>query len=147
MADFRTVTETVSVAPQITSEEVTEAADAGFSLIINNRPDGEEAGQPTDSELAEAAEAAGVSWIHLPIIPGEIRLEDVERMALAMKDSGGKTLAFCRSGTRSCTLWALASAYLGGTPTDEILNRAGAAGYNIAGMAPTLEHLHKNAGN
>ncbi|WP_309605754.1 beta-lactamase hydrolase domain-containing protein, partial [Phenylobacterium sp.] len=52
MSDFRRVTEDLSVAPQIGVADVAEAARQGFSLIINNRPDGEEPGQPTGAEIA-----------------------------------------------------------------------------------------------
>lgn len=140
MTDFLKVTKSLSVAPQITEDDVARAVEEGFDLIINNRPDGEEPGQPLNSILAEIAQDKGVKWAHIPVISGQLTMEGIEQMALALKEDV-KTLAYCRSGTRSCTLWALAEAFTGGLPTDEILARGRDAGYDLSGMAPTLEHL------
>ena len=73
-------------------------------------------------------------------------MEGIEQMALALGERDTKILAYCRSGTRSCTLWGLAEAFTGGLATDEILAKGAAAGYDLSGMAPTLEHLRQNAG-
>ena len=145
MTDFLTVTEKLSVAPQIIEADITRAAEEGFELIINNRPDGEEASQPLNSVMAELAESHGIKWAHIPVVSGQLTMEGIEQMALAMKE-GMKTLAYCRSGTRSCTLWGLSEAYGGGLQTDEILTKASSAGYDLSGMAPTLEHLRASAG-
>lgn len=149
MTEFLKVTDGLSVASQIDTDDIARAAESGVGMIINNRPDGEEAGQPANSALAEVAEAAGVRWVHIPVVGGQLTMEGIEQMALALKDgnegTGGKVLAFCRSGTRSCTLWGLAEAFTGGLATDEILARGTKAGYDLSGMAPTLEHLHQNA--
>ncbi len=147
MTEFLKVTENLSVAPQINKDDIARAAEGGFGMIINNRPDGEEAGQPANSALAEVAETQGISWVHIPVVGGELTIEGIEQMALALKDNDTKTLAFCRSGTRSCTLWGLAEAFSGGLATDEILAAGRKAGYDLSGMAPTLEHLRQNAGN
>ena len=58
---FRTLTPNLAVAPQISLEEVNDAAQQGFTRIINNRPDGEDVGQPTGAEIEAAAKALGVS--------------------------------------------------------------------------------------
>lgn len=145
MTDFLTLTDKVSVAPQITAEDVEKAAEQGFTMIINNRPDGEQAGQPLNSVLADVAARVGIKWAHIPVTGGQLTMEGIEQMALALKEDQ-KTLAYCRSGTRSCTLWGLAQAFTGSMETDEILATGGKAGYDLSGMAPTLEHLHQNAG-
>lgn len=144
MTDFLTVTDSLSVAPQITADDIERAASEGYGLIINNRPDGEEGGQPLNSELAELAASHGIKWAHIPVVSGQLTMEGIEQMALALKEDV-KTLAYCRSGTRSCTLWGLAEAFTGGLGTDEILAKGGAAGYDLSGMAPTLEHLRASA--
>lgn len=146
MTDFLTVTSQLSVAPQITEADIERAAADGVKLIINNRPDGEEMGQPLNADLAETAAEHGIKWAHIPVVSGQLTMEGIEQMALAMKEDM-KTLAYCRSGTRSCTLWGLAEAFTGGMTTQDILAHAGKAGYDLSGMAATLEHLHANAGD
>lgn len=145
MTDFLKVTEKLSVAPQITEADIARAAEEGFKLIINNRPDGEEASQPLNSVMAELAASHGIKWAHIPVVSGQLTMEGIEQMSFALKE-GVKTLAYCRSGTRSCTLWGLSEAFGGGLATDEILAKAGGAGYDLSGMAPTLEHLRASAG-
>lgn len=147
MSEFLKVTETLSVAPQITGEDIDRAKEEGIGFIINNRPDGEEPGQPTNAELAAIAGEKGIRWAHIPVVSGQLTMEGIEQMALALKDGDDKTLAYCRSGTRSCTLWGLAQAMTGNMKTDEILQKAAGAGYDLSGMAPTLEHLSQNAGS
>ena len=151
MTEFLAITDSLSVSPQISEDDIAKAAESGIGMIINNRPDGEEPSQPTNASLAEVAEASGIRWVHIPVVGGQLTIEGIEQMALALRDgnegTGGKVLAFCRSGTRSCTLWGLAEAFIGGLATDEILARGAKAGYDLSGMAPTLEHLHQNAGS
>jgi len=144
MADFRQVTDSVSVSPQIELADIDAALAKGFTLIINNRPDGEVENQPTNAELSVYAEGKGLKWTFIPITPGQMTMEAIEVTSLALGDSE-KTLAFCRSGTRSCTLWGLAEAYRAARPVTEIMTLAQQAGYDLSGMAPTLEHLHSNA--
>jgi len=151
MTEFLEITDSLSVSQQIDTDDIARAAENGIGMIINNRPDGEEGGQPTNASLAEAAEKHGIQWVHIPVVGGQLTMESIEQMALALRDSddkkAGKTLAFCRTGTRSCTLWGLAEAFTGGLATDEILARGTKAGYDLSGMAPTLEHLRQNAGD
>ena len=145
MSQFRKVTEQVSVSPQIDRADIDEAAEVGIVLVINNRPDGEEFGQPTNEELAKYAADKGLKWAHIPIISGQITMEAVAMTASAMKDAD-KILAYCRSGTRSCNLWGLAQAYNSSLETGEIIQKAAGAGYDLSGLAPTLEHLQNEAG-
>lgn len=150
MTEFLKVTDTLCVAPQINEDDIARAAKDGFGMIINNRPDGEEGGQPSNAHLAEVAGKQGITWVHIPVVGGQLTMEGIQDMAAALNENaakkGSKTLAFCRSGTRSCTLWGLAEALTGGMGTDEILARGDKAGYDLSGMAPTLEHLRQNAG-
>jgi uncharacterized protein (TIGR01244 family) len=131
MTEFRRVTDRFAVSPQITPADVAEAAEQGFVMIINNRPDGEAPGQPAGREIASAAGAAGVAYAHIPIV-GRPSDDQVAAMRDAVDASPGKVLAFCRSGTRSITAWAL------GRPDDrETLIAVGAAaGYELAGSLP-----------
>jgi uncharacterized protein (TIGR01244 family) len=103
---MRELDDKVLVSGQIRPEEVAALGAEGVALIINNRPDGEEPGQPRGVEIEEAAAAAGIDYRSVPIIRG-IGPADVESMQEAMSASSGKVLAFCRSGTRSALVWAL----------------------------------------
>ena len=109
-ADIRRIDDRISVAPQITPADVTDIARAGFVAIVNNRPDDEEPGQPEGAEIRAAAEAAGLSYTEIPITHAGFSLPQVTAMVDILEAADGPVLAFCRSGTRSCNLWALARA-------------------------------------
>jgi uncharacterized protein (TIGR01244 family) len=123
--------ETTWVAGQIVPADV---AALDIRILINNRPDGEEPGQPASAEIAAAARAAGLEYRNIPIA-GSISAAEVEAMAEAME--AGPALAFCRSGTRSTYLWALARARRGADPT-ELIAAAAQAGYDLAPIAGWL---------
>ena len=126
---FRALDERTLVAGQISPAQVAEAAAGGVTLIVNNRPDGVEAGQPSGAELEAAARAAGLDYRHIPLAGG-LSGEQVEAMAEALAGAAGKALIFCRSGTRSTYLWALARASQGAGP-EELVRQAEAAGYDL----------------
>lgn len=141
---IRKVDEKISVAPQIAPEEVAGFAAAGFKAIVNNRPEGEEHGQPTGDAVRAAAEAAGLSYVAIPVTHAGFSADMVEQMADALEAAGGPVLAYCRSGTRSCNLWALAEASRGGDP-DALTVKAASAGYDISGIRPLLDGLSGRA--
>jgi uncharacterized protein (TIGR01244 family) len=103
---MRELDDKVLVSGQIRPDEVAALRTQGVTLIINNRPDGEEPGQPLGAEIEEAATAAGINYRSVPIIRG-IGPADADAMRDAISSSPGKVLAFCRSGTRSGLAWAL----------------------------------------
>jgi uncharacterized protein (TIGR01244 family) len=119
---------------QLTVDDIDDAAAAGIRLIVNNRPDGEEAGQPSSAEIESAARAAGLDYRHIPIAGG-FPPERVEAMARALEQ--GPVLAFCRSGTRSAFLWALARAARG-APAEQSVAAAAAAGYDLGSIRALL---------
>lgn len=123
----------LSVAPQIRAADVADLAAAGFRAIICNRPDGEGPDQPTGDEIAVAAAEAGLAFRYLPIVSGKVGDEDAAAFAAALAALPGPALAYCRTGTRSATLWSLAEA--GRRPLPEILRRTKAAGYDMNGIA------------
>lgn len=135
---FIRITDTVSVAPQISADDVAQAAAQGFAAIVNNRPDGESHDQPPGAEIAAAAHAAGLAYVAIPVDHSGFNLEQVDAMVAALQQ--GPVLAYCRSGTRSCNLWALAAARAGGDP-DAIITAAGHGGFNVAGLLPLLRQL------
>lgn len=133
----RQLDDKVMVAGQIAPSAVPEFAAQGVSLLVNNRADHEEPGQPTSAEIEAAAQAAGIGYRHNPIIRG-MGPSDVEAMREAICSSDqGKVLLFCRSGTRSVLAWALARA-ADGMPRGEIERRAEEAGYSLAPVAHLL---------
>lgn len=137
---IRKIDDHVAVAPQIGIAEVIALARAGYAEIVNNRPDDEEPGQPTGAELAAAAQAAGIAYRAIPVTHAGFSAPQVEAMAGALTAAAGPVLAFCRSGTRSAHLWALARARMGDDPV-ELTRKAAAAGYDLSGIRATLDTL------
>lgn len=134
---MRQLDEQTSVAPhQLRAEEIASLAAAGVTLIVNNRPDGEEPGQPLSAEIEAAARAAGIGYRHIPIAGG-FNLDDVLALAEALEAAEGKALLFCRTGTRSTFLWALARSELG-VAREDLIARARAAGYDLGPIAASL---------
>lgn len=129
-----------SVAPQITKDDILRAAGEGYALIVNNRPDGEMIGQPTSAEIEAAAEAAGLSYVYIPVDGRGISPGHISALKSALENAGGKALAYCRSGTRSTILRAYLLA-AEGVAADEIIAEAAAAGYDISGQRPALDAL------
>jgi uncharacterized protein (TIGR01244 family) len=142
--NLRRVDDSISVAPQIAAEDIGFLAEQGFSFVINNRPDEEEAGQPEGEAIRAAAEAAGLGYAAIPVTHAGFSSAQVEAMAAALAEANGPVLAYCRSGTRSCNLWALAEASKGGDPA-EITAKAAQAGYDISGIRPLLDQLSGRA--
>ena len=131
-----TLDPTLSVSPQLTLDGVDFAAARGVAMIINNRPDGEEPGQPTSAALAARAHAANIAYRHIPVVPGQIGDEAIAQFAAARAEATGPILAFCRTGTRSATLWGLTES--GQRTPAAILATAHAAGYDLSAIAARL---------
>lgn len=132
MSEIRRVTEMLSVAHQITVEDVARAAAQGFTLLINNRPDGEEPGQATGAAIEAAAVAAGLGYIFIPVRGGPTR-EQAQAQFEAVEAAGGPVLAFCRTGTRSINTWALGAA-LGGLAPEDLVRLGAGAGYDLRAL-------------
>jgi uncharacterized protein (TIGR01244 family) len=126
----------VLVAGQIDPQAMRALADYGVTMIVNNRPDFEEPGQPSSAEIEKAADEAGLSYRHIPVAGG-FAPGQVEKMAEAIAASEGRLLAFCKSGTRSTWLWALARSREG-EHADNLIGKAAAAGYDIEPLRPYL---------
>ena len=134
--ELKRINDDVSVAPQISPDDMPALKAAGFTTVINNRPDDESPGQPSSETMRAAAEAAGLAYHFIPLGRDGVSAEMVEQEKAALEGSDGPVLAFCRSGTRSTTLWALAQA--GKMPAQEIVQQAAHAGYE---MSHLLGHL------
>jgi uncharacterized protein (TIGR01244 family) len=135
MADIRQVSHRFAVAPQIALGDIPAISSMGYRHIINNRPDGEEPNQPTSQEIEAAARKEGMTYVHAPFV-GQPPADAVK----AVMAASAKTLAYCRSGTRSITAWALTEASEGVDPED-IIDRAQEVGYNLGTMRAQLRRL------
>jgi uncharacterized protein (TIGR01244 family) len=131
------LTPNISIAHQLTEQDLEAAAVAGFKTIINNRPDDEAPDQPRSEELAAAAKRLGLAYHHIPAVSGQISNDQVEVFRTALGAAEKPALAFCRTGTRSTTLWALAASDR--LSANEILQTTSEAGYNLEALRPQLE--------
>jgi uncharacterized protein (TIGR01244 family) len=136
MADVRQVTGTFAVAAQLEIEDLEELKAAGVRHLINNRPDEEAPAGSKGADIRKAAEAAGMSYVHAPFV-GPPTPDAIEAAAKA----SGPTVAYCRSGTRSITAWALSQAKTGTMSADAIVEAAGNAGYNLAALKDALRRV------
>ena len=141
MSEFKRVTPDFAVAGQLGTADIARAADEGFRTIISNRPDGEAPGQPSASEIKTAAEAAGLTFRHIPFSGVPPAPAVVMETAEALDEANSPVLAYCRSGARSITAWALAQALAGSHTPDEIIALAQKAGYDLTGARGALETL------
>ena len=130
--EIKTINAEISVAPQITPDEVQQLADQGFRALICNRPDGEAADQPNFSEIEAAAKKAGLEIRNLPIVSGKVSDQDAADFGAAMQELPRPILAYCRTGTRSATLWSLSQANR--MSVADILAATKGAGYDMGGV-------------
>ncbi len=137
---FRRLTDDFWVAPQLEAEDFEEIAKLGIRTVINNRPDGEEPGQLTDAEARQAAREAGLAYVFVPVVSGCIFPDHIEAMGRVLDTTEGPWLAYCRSGTRCCNLWALLAARA--IPPARIVELAARAGYDLQPVWGVLEQIH-----
>jgi uncharacterized protein (TIGR01244 family) len=128
--ELKRINDDISVAPQISPDDMPALKAAGFTTVINNRPDDEAPDQPSSATMQAAAEAAGLNYHFIPLGREGVSPEMIEEERAVLEGSDGPVLAFCRSGTRSTTLWALAQA--GKMPAQEIVAQAAHAGYEMS---------------
>ncbi|QIG54395.1 TIGR01244 family phosphatase [Altererythrobacter sp. BO-6] len=144
MTDFRELSPTMLASPQIQLDDIAEAANAGVTLVINNRPDGEAPEEPQGAEIEAAVRAAGMDYLAIPIGHSGFSEPQVAAMQAALSSTDGKVLGYCRSGTRSTLLWSLAQARAGHNP-DEIAAAARNAGYDVSPVRPAMDMLAAQA--
>lgn len=134
--DVKRINDHVSVSPQISPEDIQTIKAQGFVAIINNRPDGESPDQPTNAAIETAAHEAGLSYHFIPLGREGVSSDMIEKTKEVLEGSTGPVFCFCRSGTRSTTLWALSQA--GKAPANEIISAAAHAGYDVSHLAGHL---------
>lgn len=135
--DVRTITPNVSVSDQITPDDIAAIRAMGFKAIVGNRPDGEGDDQPHWAEIEEAAAAAGLKTAYIPITPGQMADDQALAFREAVTGFDKPVLAFCRTGTRSAQLWALAARDR--LSSDEVIRMAATAGYDLSAMRDRLD--------
>ena len=140
--DPRRLTSRYSVSPQISVEDIPAIVEAGFTLVIGNRPDSEVPPSHQATAIEAAARKAGLRFESLPLTHQTMTPENVARQRDLIDTADGLVLAYCASGTRSSVVWALGQA-----PTrsaDDILASTAAAGYQLDGLRPTLDQLSRS---
>jgi len=130
------VSETFAVAPQPRPGDMQKIAEAGYGTVICNRPDGEDPGQPDVATMRAAAQAAGLTFHHIPVAGGAFPAAAIEAFARVRKEADRKVLAYCRTGTRSITLDALAN--IENATAQDRIKRAQQAGYDLSALRDQL---------
>ncbi|ABE50080.1 MULTISPECIES: bifunctional protein tyrosine phosphatase family protein/NAD(P)/FAD-dependent oxidoreductase [Methylobacillus] len=125
-----------SVSGQIFPQDIPRLAAAGFRTILCHRPDGEGTDQPTFNELEALARQAGIEMAYLPVESGKVSDDDVRAFASTYAGMSKPVMAYCRSGMRAVTLWALSQAPVQGLPA--VLSAAKSAGYDLSGITYRL---------
>ena len=140
MSSFRQINEQFLASPQIGIDDIAAAMELGVTLIVNNRPDDEEPGQISGNEIADAARAAGIEYRAIPVTHAGFGQGQVDAMVDALECAAGPVLAYCRSGTRSTLLWALARAKQGANPS-VIASQAASGGYDVSSIRQIIDML------
>ena len=122
----------LSVSAQIAASDLQAIADAGFKSIICNRPDGEGSDQPGFNEIELAAERLGLVAHYLPAESGKVSDAQGAAFGQLMDSLPKPVLAYCRTGMRSTTMWALSSA--GKVPLPLIIESSAKAGYDMKAL-------------
>ncbi len=137
--DIRRITDRFAVSPQIRPEDVPALAEAGFVRVICNRPDAEVSGEETSASLAAACAEHGLDFRLIPVDHSGLTAELVDAQREAIDTATGPVFAYCRSGTRSCHVWALGRA--GSMETDEIIAAGARGGYDLTPLRPVIEAM------
>ncbi|MFN3510341.1 MAG: TIGR01244 family sulfur transferase, partial [Tsuneonella troitsensis] len=145
MSDFRKLSDTMFASPQIGLDDVATARDLGIALIVNNRPEGESPDQVPGEEIEAAARDLGIAYLAIPITHAGFSHPQVSALVEAMQSADGPVLGYCRSGTRSTLLWALARASMGEDPA-ALADAAANAGYDVGAIRPAMDALAAQAG-
>ena len=139
--DIRAITPTYAVSPQIALEDLPAIKAAGYTTIINNRPDGEIPPHLHHANMKAAAQALGLTYVQNTVIGGAMTEENVVAQGAAIAAANGPVFAYCASGNRSSVVWALSNA--GKLPTDDLIGLPGRFGYQLEGLRGQIEMLAK----
>ncbi len=137
--DIRRLTDAYAVSPQIAPEDLPAIRAAGFTTVIDNRPDGEIPPDLHTDAMRRAAEAAGLAFVANPVISGGLTMENVAAQRAVMDAATGPVFAYCASGNRSSVVWALAHA--GEMSADDLIGIPARFGYQLEQLRPQIEAL------
>ncbi|XOV80223.1 MAG: TIGR01244 family sulfur transferase [Aestuariibacter sp.] len=129
--NLKSVTEQFSVAPQIVRDDLMVIKAGGYKTIICHRPDSEESQQPSYTEIKAAALALGLTFHYQPVRSGHLCATDVDDFGKLLQASQAPILAYCRSGRRSISLWAMTMLVAGKHSREELLQLSLNAGYDL----------------
>lgn len=135
------ITPSLSVAGQISKGDIAELAQAGFGMIINNRPDGEEPGQLGAAEAEAEAKKQGLEYRYLPVVTGNITRQQVAEFQRLVLRGPGPILAHCRSGTRCYLMWAASRVLFDGESALKLVAEAAVKGYDLRVLPSLVEKL------
>lgn len=137
--DIRRLTPAYAVSPQIDPTDFAALAEQGFTTVINNRPCQEVPPSHAADVMTQAAQAAGLEIVTLPVTHQTLTLDTVALQKDAIDAASGPVLAYCASGTRSTIVWAFGQA--GQMETDAIIATAAEWGYDLSGMRGQIDAL------
>jgi sulfide:quinone oxidoreductase len=143
--DIKALTPHLSISPQVMVAELEAVAQMGFKAIICNRPDGEGPDQPSFSEMEQAALAHGLQMRYLPAESGKVRDEDGKAFGELLATLPAPVLAYCRTGMRSTTMWALSQS--GITPLPQILEASQKVGFDMKALVQRIANGGKTPSN
>jgi uncharacterized protein (TIGR01244 family) len=138
--EIRRITDNYAVSPQITPADLPVIAQAGFTTVLCNRPNEEVPVELQSDVMRIATEAAGLTFVELPLVHSTIEDCVAQQMDI-IGQSSGPVFAYCASGTRCSVIWSLGQ--VGQLPTDDIIDATAKVGYDLAGLRPRLEELAK----
>jgi uncharacterized protein (TIGR01244 family) len=141
MAALHTIAPNLAVAAQLGKADLADLARQGYGTIINNRPDGEEPGQPSAAEMRAEAERHGLAYVHIPVTTPTITAADVAAHAKAVAGSAKPVVAHCRSGTRSYIMWAASQALAGKAAPADLVAEGAAKGFDLSAVPALVEKL------
>lgn len=141
---MKQVSNKLFVSPQVTRTELVSAKAAGIAAIINNRPDGEEPGQPSAASNAAIADELGLGYTHIPVAPGQYSHEQVRAFEAAMEAAEGPVLAHCKSGTRAASLYAIGEVLGGRMTKDDVTALGQSIGLDLSGAVRWLNTSASN---
>lgn len=132
--DIRALTPTYAVSPQIELSDLAAVKAAGFTTVIDNRPDAEIPAHLHTAKMQAAAEALALTFVINPVISGGLTMANIAVQSEAVAASLGPVFAYCASGNRCSMVWALMNA--GKMDADTLIQTPARFGYN-------LEHLRR----
>ncbi|WP_406827584.1 TIGR01244 family sulfur transferase [Microbulbifer sp. ARAS458-1] len=131
----KTLDSQVSISAEPALEAFAELSEQGVEVVVCNRPEHEAEDSVGFTELENAITAAGMTFVAIPFSRGQMQPAHSEEFARLLS-SGKKVHAFCRTGNRSCNLWAAARC-LNGADRKALRQAATNAGFDITGVLVT----------